>query len=108
MENINFGKLIKLRLDELHMTQGKLAQKIGVTPSQVSHYLTGRNEIPFQNMVKICKILNLNLNEVYGIYDGDVTNEEMKLLEVTRNLHPEHKEELMNYTNYLLYKQRNQ
>lgn len=108
MENINFGKLIKLRLDELHMTQGKLAKKIGVTPSQVSHYLTGRNEIPFQNMVKICKILNLNLNEVYGIYDGDITNEEMKLLEVTRNLQPEHKEELINYTNYLLYKQRNQ
>lgn len=108
MENINFGELIKHRLDELHMTQSKLAHKIGVTPSQVSHYLTGKNEIPFQNMVKICRILNLNLNEVYGIYDGNISREEMKFLEIIRSLHPNQKDELIHFTNYLLYKQRNQ
>ncbi|WP_416325099.1 helix-turn-helix domain-containing protein [[Eubacterium] hominis] len=105
MENINFGKLIKQRLKELNMTQGKLANKLGVTASQVSHYLTGKNEIPYQNMVKICKILDLNLNRFYHIYDGAITEEEMKLIETYRLLDATQQTELSHYMNYLLYQQ---
>ena len=50
----NFGELIRQRLKELNMTQSKLAYKLGVSKSQISHYISGHNEVPFQNVAKIC------------------------------------------------------
>ena len=105
MENKNFGKLIKQRLKERNMTQEKLADKLGVTPSQVSHYLLEKNEIPHQNVVQICKLLDLNLNEYYQIYDSDINEEEMHLIEEYRHLKSKHQKELSNYLSYLRYKQ---
>lgn len=102
----NFGELIRRRLKELNMTQSKLANKLGVSKSQISHYISGHNEVPFQNVAKICKILNLNLNKLYGIYDGSIDDDEMHMVERSRYLNDMHKQELMDYMNYLIYKQR--
>lgn len=102
----NFGELIRQRLKELNMTQSKLAYKLGVSKSKISHYISGHNEVPFQNVAKICKILNLNLNKLYGIYDGSMNDDEMRMVELMRYLNEANRQELADYMNYLLYKQR--
>ena len=106
MNTKDFGKLIRKKLKEKNMTQAKLAEKLNVSKMQVSHYLNGQNDIPYQNMVKICSILNLNLNAFYGIYDAKVFNQEMMLIELCRNLSAEEMNEVISFATYLAYRRK--
>ena len=106
MNTKDFGKLIRKKLKEKNMTQAKLAEKLNVSKMQVSHYLNGQNDIPYQNMVKICSILNLNLNAFYGIYDAKVSNQEMMLIELCRNLSAEEMNEAISFATYLAYRRK--
>lgn len=107
MRNVKFNEIVISRLSDLDMTRTKLAEKLGVSNGQITHYLKGDNEIPFQNMVKICDILNLNLNEIFGIYDASITKEEMAMIEKYRMLNDDSKKECELIIDYILYRQRN-
>lgn len=56
----DFKEVIKLRLEENNMQKKTLAQKIGVSPSRVSEYLSGKSEPTLKVAGAICKTLNIN------------------------------------------------
>jgi len=53
------SELIGLYLEEKGMTQKQLACEIGLSPSRVSDYISGRSEPTLQNAGMICRILQI-------------------------------------------------
>ena len=49
------------------LSQLDIAKKLNVSPGSVSNWLSGRNSIDLENLVKICKILRLSLDQVCGL-----------------------------------------
>jgi len=59
--------VIKLRLEEEEMTQRAFAQKIGVSPSRISEYLTGKSEPTLKVARAICQLLKIEPSIVLGV-----------------------------------------
>lgn len=52
------AEVIKLRMYEMGLTQANLAKMLGVSPSRVSEYLSGKCE----PTLKVCRIISKQLN----------------------------------------------
>lgn len=61
------GELISLSIEEKGMTQKQLAQELGVSPSRVSDYITGRAEPTLRIARAICLILGIAPAAMLGI-----------------------------------------
>ena len=61
------ANVIRLRLDEEEMTQRAFARKIGVSPSRVSEYLTGKSEPTLKIARAISQLLNIEPSIVLGV-----------------------------------------
>ena len=61
IEKPTVAELIELSLEEKGMTQKQLASEIGVSPSRVNDYISGRSE----PTLKIARLLCRVLNEIY-------------------------------------------
>ena len=59
--------VIKLRMYEMGLNQSKLSELLGVSPSRVSDFLTGRSEPTLNVARKISKTLNIDANVVLGV-----------------------------------------
>ncbi len=59
--------VIRLRLEEEAMTQRVFAQKIGVSPSRVSEYLTGKSEPTLKVARAISQLLHIEPSIVLGV-----------------------------------------
>jgi HTH-type transcriptional regulator/antitoxin HigA len=71
-ENFNIGRptlpeVMKLRMAQMNLTQGGLAKLIGVSPSRVSEYLTGKCEPTLKIGREICSKLNISPEIVLGV-----------------------------------------
>ncbi len=73
-EDINFpiatpslGAIIKLRLYEMNLTQKKVADMIGVSPSRVSEFINGKSEPSLKTVREICKKLNIDAAIALGL-----------------------------------------
>ena len=53
------SELIKLYLEEKGMTQRQLAAEIGLSPSRINDYISGRSEPTLKNAGLLCRILNI-------------------------------------------------
>jgi HTH-type transcriptional regulator/antitoxin HigA len=62
----SLAEVIKLRMYELDLTQSKLSNLIGVSPSRISEYLTGKSE----PTLKVARIISVKLNISPGIVLG--------------------------------------
>ena len=60
------AEVIKLSLQEHGMTQKNLAARIGVSPTRVSHYLSGKAEPTLKVAHKICSTLNISPATMLG------------------------------------------
>ena len=60
-------ELIRLSLEENGMTQKQLAEKIGVSPSRVSDYISGRAEPTLRVARAICMILGIAPAAMLGL-----------------------------------------
>lgn len=58
---------IKLRLYEMGITQGKLAEMLGISPARVSEIMTGKCEPTLKIARAICKKLNISPDIVLGV-----------------------------------------
>ena len=56
----------KARMEELEITQQKLADKLGMTRGGVGHYLSGRREPSLDDLIIIAKELRMTLDELAG------------------------------------------
>lgn len=59
--------MIKLRMYEMGINQAKLSELLGVSPSRVSDYLTGRCEPTLKVARDISRKLNIDANIVLGV-----------------------------------------
>lgn len=60
-------EVIQLRMYEMSLSQLKLSELIGVSPSRVSEYLMGKSEPPLKVAREISKKLNISASVVLGI-----------------------------------------
>ena len=63
-----FIETFKLRLEEMALTQVSVAKRIGVSPSRVSEYLSGKSEPTLQVARAISKELEIDANIILGVY----------------------------------------
>ena len=61
------AEVIKLRMYEMGINQKKLSDLLGVSPSRVSEYLTGKSEPTLSVARNISKTLNINASVVLGV-----------------------------------------
>ena len=60
------GQLIQLSLDEKNMTQKQLATEIGVSPSRISDYISGRAEPTLKIARLLCAALGITPAAMLG------------------------------------------
>jgi len=60
-------EIIKLRMYEMNLTQLKLSELLGISPSRVSEYLSGKSEPTLKVAREISKKLNIDANIVLGV-----------------------------------------
>jgi HTH-type transcriptional regulator/antitoxin HigA len=65
--NPSLTEVVKMRLEQESMSQRAFAKKIGVSPSRVSEYLTGKSEPTLKIARNISKILNIEPSIILGI-----------------------------------------
>ena len=58
--------VMKLRMYEMGLSQAKLSELLGVSPSRISDYFTGRSEPTLKVAREISKKLNIDANIVFG------------------------------------------
>lgn len=70
------------------ITQKELAEKLGVKHNTISGWEHGTNSIDVEILFQICKILDISLNEMYGVSPStqDFTPHEKNLIEKYRAL----------------------
>jgi HTH-type transcriptional regulator/antitoxin HigA len=62
----SIGGLIDMSLEEKKMTQKQLASKIGVSPSRISDYISGRSEPTLRIARMLCNVLNITPDAMLG------------------------------------------
>ena len=63
----SLAAVMRLRLEEEQMSQRAFAGKIGVSPSRVSEYLTGKSEPTLKIARAISQLLNIEPSIVLGV-----------------------------------------
>ncbi len=61
------GELISLSIEEKGMTQKQLAEKLGISPSRVSDYISGRAEPTLRIARAICMLLGIAPASMLGM-----------------------------------------
>lgn len=67
IEKPSVSKLIELYLEENDMTQKQLAHEIGVSPSRINDFVSGRSEPNLKYAGLICRILNIPPSLMLGL-----------------------------------------
>ena len=60
------AELIEMSLEEEGLTQKQLAQQIGVSPSRINDYVTGRAEPTLKIARLLCRTLNITPAQMLG------------------------------------------
>ena len=61
------SELIALSLEEKGMTQKQLAGEIGLSPSRINDYISGRSEPTLRNAGLLCRALNISPAAMLGV-----------------------------------------
>ncbi|GAE20002.1 helix-turn-helix domain-containing protein [Bacteroides pyogenes] len=66
IEKPTVAELIEFSLNEKGMTQKQLAGEIGVSPSRVNDYISGRSEPTLRIARLLCRVLNISPEAMLG------------------------------------------
>lgn len=103
----NIGKTIQEHLEIKEMTQREIGDKLGLTQKAISKYVTGKSQPSLDVLVKICKILDIDLKIILEINSSDDTRyvintkDEYDLLSFYRSISTENKIVVMEIINSL-------
>lgn len=65
--------IIKYR-EKAGLSQKELAKKLNVSPSRISNWEQGSNCPNIEILFEVCKVLNVSINDIYGVYpDSEMT-----------------------------------
>ena len=95
MDQIKIGKFIAECRKKQDLTQGQLAEKLGITDRAVSKWENGRAMPDSSLMLDLCNILNISVNEllsgeVIGIEKSNKKNEQL-LLDIAKEVENKNK-----------------
>ncbi len=72
----NFATLLKQKRTALHLSQSTVAQLCYMSKSSYSHFENGKRLPSLETMLKLCKILNTDLEEFINVLYSNDTKEE--------------------------------
>lgn len=96
----NISKNIAKYREAANISQKELAKRLGVVPSRISNWETGANCPTIDILFEVCEILNVSINDIYGIYPDSkfvLKYGEQDLLKKYRGL-DEHGKEMVDFT----------
>ena len=67
IETPTIAELMELALEERKMTQRELAREIGVSPSRINDFMTGRAEPSLKIAKRICLTLSITASAMLGL-----------------------------------------
>ena len=67
IEKPTIAELIDLALEEKKMTQKELAKEIGVSPSRINDFITGRAEPSLKIARRLCVTLGITASAILGL-----------------------------------------
>ena len=67
IEKPTIAELIDLALEEKKMTQKELAKEIGVSPSRINDFITGRAEPSLKIAKRLCLTLGITASAMMGL-----------------------------------------
>lgn len=105
-----------IRLKQLRhkhkLTQGELADILGLKPTAISNYESRRNEPSFDRLIALSKYFDVSCDYLLGLSDaylpvgGEVLDKDIvDFFGIYQQLDPNSASEIKNYADYLLYKQ---
>ncbi len=105
-----------LRLKQLRqkkgLTQGELAEVLGLKPTAISNYESKRNEPSFDKLVALSKQFDVTCDYLLGVSDsalpigGEVLDKDIvDFFALYQQLMPEHAQSVKDYAGYMLSKQ---
>lgn len=62
--------LLRNRLEEAHMSQAELAEKLGITKQQINKYINNINVMSYQTAYNIASILKCDMEDLYEMYEA--------------------------------------
>lgn len=96
----NISKNIAKYREAANISQKELAKRLGVVPSRISNWETGANCPTIDILFEVCEILNVSINDIYGVYPDSkfvLKYGEQDLLKKYRGL-DEHGKEMVDFT----------
>ncbi len=95
---------IRCHREKIGMEQKALAQALSISANTVSNWENGRSRPDINLLPAVCRILNINLYDLFGISNPDRTDpEEQRLLTAYRQLSPAHRYAVRQMTDTLLH-----
>lgn len=96
----NISRNIGKYREAIGMSQKELAKKLGVVPSRISNWETGANCPTIDILFEVCEILNVSINDIYGVYPNSkfvLQYDEIEHIKKYRALDP-HGKEMVDFT----------
>ena len=81
MDQIKIGEFISSKRKEKNITQSKLAEMLGITDRAISKWENGICLPDASNIVELCKILDITINDLFSGEVVDMRENEKKLEE---------------------------
>jgi transcriptional regulator with XRE-family HTH domain len=72
---ITIGQLIRRRRENRGLPQQKVADEIGLSRASVTNIEAGRQRIFLDQLVAICRVLEIELSDVQSVLAGSVTGD---------------------------------
>jgi transcriptional regulator with XRE-family HTH domain len=95
------------------LTQGELADLLGLKPTAISNYESKRNEPSFEKLIALSRYFDVSCDYLLGISDtylpigGEVLDKDIvDFFTIYQKMSEDGAKELRNYANYLLYRQK--
>lgn len=81
MDLIKIGKFISLKRKEKGITQSQLAERLNISNRSISKWENGVCLPDASNMIELCEILGITINDLFSAEIVDMKNNEKKLEE---------------------------
>lgn len=109
---MDFSSRLRHLRQKYKLTQGELAAVLGLKATAISNYESRRNEPSFEKLILLSEYFNVSCDYMLGITDStlrignnNLNNDIAEFFKLYKKLNKINKKEIINYANYLLYKQ---
>ena len=111
---MNFNVRLKELRQKKKLTQGELADILGLKPTAISNYESKRNEPSFEKLIALSKYFDVSCDYMLGVSDaylpivGEVLDKDIvDFFGLYQQLSPESAALARDYVRYLIYRQNN-